>query len=126
MDSLNQRATKTRILSLTEGRALLALYEAMVDMARTHDWDRLLDIERQAAALRDAAIAAPVDKQDRKNVEEEDVEELIALLIRIQRLDHEIRSLVEPAHEEARRELAVEVKGRAVREAYGNLEAPEG
>jgi len=121
MSSSNRNTTQTRILSLAEGRALLALYETMVDMARTRDWDRLVEIERQAATLRDTAInrsSSPVDA--------EDVEELTALLTRVQRLDREIRSLVEPAREQARQQLAVEVKGRAVREAYGDPEPPGG
>ena len=121
MNPSNRNAAEIRILSLTEGRALLALYETMVETARTHDWNRLAEIERQAATLRDTAIARPFAP-----VGAEDVKELTLLLTRIQRLDHEIRSLVEPAHEQAYRQLAVEVKGRAVREAYGDLETPGG
>ena len=121
MNSSNQNTAQIRILSLSEGRALLALYETMVETARTHDWDRLVEIEHRAAALRDASIARPSAP-----VDEEDVGELAALLVRIQRLDHEIRNLVEPAHEQARQQLAVEVKGRTVREAYGKLEPPGG
>jgi hypothetical protein len=121
MKQPNQNAAEMRILSLAEGRALLALYETMVETARTHDWDRLVEIERKAAELRDTAIARPFAP-----VGTEDLKELTSLLTRIQRLDHEIRSLVEPAHEQAQRQLAVEVKGRAVREAYGNLDTPGG
>ncbi len=110
-----------RFLSLAEGQALLTIYETMVETARSHDWDRLAEIERQAAALRDAAAARPSVP-----VDEEEVDALAGLLVRIQRLDHEIRSMVEPAREQARQQLAVEVKGRAVREAYAKLETPEG
>ncbi|MDR2926526.1 MAG: flagellar protein FliT [Azoarcus sp.] len=118
MNPLNRNAAEIRILSLTEARALFALYEAMVETARRRDWDRLVEIERQAAGLRDAAMT-----HSAKPIIAEDVEELTALLTQIQRLDHEIRSMVEPAREEARQELAVEVKGRAMRTAYGDLEA---
>jgi len=121
MTSSNQNAAEIRILSLTEGRALLALYETMVEMARTCNWDRLAEIEHQAATLRDLAIARPFSPPA-----PEDIGELTLLLTRIQRLDQEVRSLVEPAHEQARQQLAVEVKGRAVRTAYGNLDAPGG
>jgi len=121
MTSSNQNATEIRILSLAEGRALLAIYEKMIETARTHDWDRLAEIEQQAAALRDTAIARPFSPPV-----SEDLGELTQLLNRIQRLDHEVRSLVEPAHEQARQELAVEVKGRAVRKAYANLDTPGG
>lgn len=121
MNSLNRNATDTRILSLTEARALFAIYETMAETARARDWDRLAEIERQAAELRDAAIVRSVSP-----LTAEDVEELTALLTRIQRLDHEIRSMVEPAREQARQGLAAEVKGRAVREAYGGLDARGG
>ncbi|MCL2876617.1 MAG: flagellar protein FliT [Betaproteobacteria bacterium] len=121
MDSSNQNAAKIRILSLKEARALLALYEAMIETARTHNWDQLVEIERQAANLRDTAISRSFSSP-----EEEDVEELAALLTRIQRLDYEVRSFVEPACEHARQQLAVEVKGRTVRNAYGNSESPGG
>jgi hypothetical protein len=120
MDSSNRNITDVRILSLAEGRALLTLYETMVEVARTHDWDRLAEIERQAAALRDTAIA-----RSAMPVSAEDVEELTALLTRIQRLDNEIRSQVEPACNQARQQLSVEVKGRAVRKAYSDPGAPE-
>ncbi|MDR2881305.1 MAG: flagellar protein FliT [Azoarcus sp.] len=119
MNSPNPHAAKTRILTLAEGRALLTLYETMVEMARTRDWDRLTEIELQAAALRDSA-------RPFSPVQAEDVEELTALLTRIQRLDNEIRNQVEPVLEQTRQQLAVEVKGRAVRKAYANLETPEG
>ncbi|MCL2589617.1 MAG: flagellar protein FliT [Betaproteobacteria bacterium] len=121
MTSANQNAAEIRTLSLAEAHTLFAIYEAMVETARTRDWDRLTEIERQAANLRDMAITRPSSPP-----KAEDMEELATLLTQIQRLDHEIRSLVEPAREQARQQLAVEVKGRAVREAYGSLEAPGG
>jgi hypothetical protein len=107
-----------RTLSLTEGRALLALYESMAEFAQAHDWDRLAEVERRVAAIRDSAssrTSAPLAAGEAK--------ELAALLTRIQHLDHEIRHQLEPAHEQARHLLAVEVKGRAVREAYGSMES---
>jgi len=119
MNASNRNAT--RILSLAESKALLEIYETMVETARTHDWNRLVEIERQAAALREAAIARPSAPDD-----EENVKELAALLVRIQHIDQEIRSLVEPAHEQARQQLAVEVKDRTVRETYGKLDPPGG
>jgi hypothetical protein len=121
MNSSNRNATQMRILSLAEGRALLALYETMVDTARTHDWDRLAEIERQAAELRDMAASRPSAP-----VDVEDVEELKALLTQIQRLGDEIRNQVEPACAQARQQLSVEVKDRVVRKAYSNPDAPGG
>jgi hypothetical protein len=101
-----------------EGRALLALYESMTEIAQAHDWDRLAEVEHRAAAIRDAAASrasAPLAAGE--------AEELTALLTRIQHLYHEIRHQLEPAHEQARHLLAVEVKGRAVRVAYGSMES---
>jgi len=120
MNSSSRNTAQTRFLSLAEGQSLLTIYETMVETARTHDWDRLAEIEHQAATLRDKAIARPISP-----VDAEDVDELAELLARIQRLDREIRTLLEPAHEQARQQLAAEVKGRTVREAYGNVEAPD-
>ena len=115
--SENNTASRTRILSLEECRALLSLYETMLEVARTQDWEHLTRIETQAAAIRNTALArSPVPP------EAENIEELTQLLTRIQRLDHDIRGQTEPAREEARRQLAVEVKDRAVREAYGNVD----
>ncbi|MDR1424410.1 MAG: flagellar protein FliT [Azoarcus sp.] len=104
----------TRVLSLEEGHKLLALYESMLDMARTQNWERLSEIERQAAAIRDTAAVPPNHSQP-----EEDIDALVALFYRVQALDREIRGLIEPAREDARQHLAAAVKGRAVRNAYG-------
>ena len=113
----NAGVQNLRILSLTEGRALLALYESMTEIAQAHDWDRLAEVEHQAATIRDAASSRPPVP-----LAAGEAAELATLLTRIQHLDHEIRHQLEPAHEQARRLLAVEVKGRAMREAYGNME----
>lgn len=112
--------TGTRLLSLREGRALLALYESMLEMARARDWERLAEIERQAAAIRDAAASArnqgPVETGA---PEAGETKALVELLTRIQVLDREIRGYIEPAREQARQQLTAEVKSRAVRAAYG-------
>ncbi|MDR2030775.1 MAG: flagellar protein FliT [Azoarcus sp.] len=105
----------THILSLKEGEALLALYEAMAEAARARDWDRLIETEQRAAAIRDAAIARPPAPMT------EDAARLSALITRIQSLDREIRGHLEPAREEMRRQLAIEVKGRSMRSAYGDI-----
>jgi len=110
-----------RILSLAEARTLLVIYETMVETARSQDWERLAEIERQVATLRDTAIGRPSSSLNVENLGE-----LTALLTRIQRLNHEVLSLVIPAHEHTRQQLAAEVKGRAVRDAYNNLETPGG
>ena len=128
MTSSNKNEAKIRILSLAEARSLFALYETMVETARSHDWDRLVEIEHQAASLRDSAAAHPASSPEAQDMETkvEYVEELATLLARIQRLDNEVRSMVEPAHKQARQQLAVEVKDRTVRKAYSDPETPGG
>jgi len=116
MNTSTQPGTaEKRVLNLEEGHKLLALYESMLDMARTQNWERLSEIERQAAAIRDTAFVPPNRVQPK-----EDIDALVALLYRVQALDREIRDLVEPARENARQQLAAELKGRAVRDAYGS------
>ncbi|MDR0633859.1 MAG: flagellar protein FliT [Azoarcus sp.] len=112
--------TGTRLLSLQEGRALLALYESMLEMARARDWERLAEIERQAAAIRDAASARSQGPAETGPPEAGEIKALAELLIRIQILDREIRGYIEPAREQARQQLTAEVKSRAVRAAYGD------
>ncbi|MDR0717633.1 MAG: flagellar protein FliT [Azoarcus sp.] len=104
-----------QILRLKEAEALVALYEAMTEAARAHDWDRLTGLEQRTAAIRAAALARPPAPVT------EDMDKLSELLTRILRLDREVRSHVEPARAQARQQLAIEVKGRSVRAAYGEV-----
>ncbi|MDR2092353.1 MAG: flagellar protein FliT [Azoarcus sp.] len=114
----------TRILNLEEARALLALYESMIEIARARDWERLAEIEHQAAIIRDTASAPAREPADADSTAQENIKALTELIRRIQALDREIRDYVEPAHEEARQQLASEIKGRNMRAAYGGLDSP--
>ncbi|MDR1063986.1 MAG: flagellar protein FliT [Azoarcus sp.] len=114
----------TRLLNLQEARTLLALYESMVEIARARDWERLAEIERKAAAIRDAASVPMQEPEGTGNMPPENIKALTELIGRIQSLDREIRNYVEPAHEEARQQLTSEIKGRNVRAAYGGLDSP--
>jgi len=113
MSTIKEPVAAETSLSLADGEKLLTFYETMLAAARGEDWDMLAEVERQAAAVRDAALAHP-------NAEPttDDAAALADLLTRVQALDRDIRDIVEPAREEARRQLAAEVKGRAVRDAY--------
>jgi hypothetical protein len=114
----------TRLLSLQEAHALLALYESMVEIARARDWERLAEVEQKAAAIRDAA-SVPVQKtEDADSPNQENIQALMELIGRIQALDHEIRNYIEPAHEEARQRLSSEIRGRNMRSTYGSLDSP--
>ncbi|MDR0703329.1 MAG: flagellar protein FliT [Azoarcus sp.] len=119
-----KQSAGTRILNLEEARALLALYESMIDIARARDWERLAEIERQAAIIRDTASAPAREPVDAGGTTQENIKALTELIRRIQALDREIRNYVEPAHEEARQQLSSEIKGRNMRAAYGGLDGP--
>ncbi|MDR1855211.1 MAG: flagellar protein FliT [Azoarcus sp.] len=114
METLKEPVAAETSLSLADGEKLLAFYETMLAAARGEDWDMLAEVERQAAAVRDAALARPAVE-----TATDDAAALTDLLTRVQALDRDIRDIVEPAREEARQQLAAEVKGRAVRAAYG-------
>jgi flagellar protein FliT len=101
------------LLSLEDGHALLNLYEAMLEAARAHDWDRLSDMERQTTVICESSLHPATQRTAEERVE------LGNVLTRIQHLDHEIRTHLEPARDEARQQLAMEVKSHAVRTAYG-------
>ncbi|NMG45886.1 flagellar protein FliT [Aromatoleum toluvorans] len=102
----------------------LALYEsmstvsaAMVEAARANDWDRLVTLEREMAALRDEIMrttgaaneALGTDEAARKA-------KLIAAMLEN---DVEIRKHVEPWLASVRKLLSGAARDRAVRAAYG-------
>ncbi|MDR1462491.1 MAG: flagellar protein FliT [Azoarcus sp.] len=114
----------TRLLNLQEARALLALYESMVEVARARNWERLAEIEQKAAAIRDAASVPAQEAEDADSTNQENIQALMELIGRIQALDREIRNYIEPAHEEARQRLSDEIRGRNMRATYGSLDNP--
>lgn len=104
----------------------LALYEsmstvsaAMLDAARANDWDRLVTLEREMAALRDeimrttGASPEPLDTTAAARKAE-----LIAAMLED---DVEIRKHVEPWLASVRKLLSGAARDRAVRTAYGAL-----
>ncbi|HRP67386.1 MAG TPA: flagellar protein FliT [Thauera sp.] len=104
--------------------ALLTRYGAMAEAARANDWDRLAALEREAAALRDAArlgadaaahIASP------GALPPDEAAALRTSIERILALDAEIRSHTDPFLASVRKLLAGGRQERAVRDAYGAL-----
>lgn len=91
-----------------------ALSAQMVEAARSHDWERLVTLERSVSALRDTLMA----EDDNANLPPGD-RGLKATLIQ-QILDHdaEIRRHTEPWMEHVRQFLGDGAKKRQVDQAY--------
>lgn len=102
-------------LSLFESMSVVSA--TMVEAARANDWDRLVTLEREMAALRNeilhaaAAAQAPLDAAEAARKAE-----LIAAMLED---DVEIRKHVEPWLGSVRKLLSGTARDRAVRAAYG-------
>ncbi|MCX8087003.1 MAG: flagellar protein FliT [Rhodocyclaceae bacterium] len=93
---------------------MCALSAKMVEAARAHDWERLVDLERAVAALRDTLMRESEAQSDPRIVERK--RELIQ---RILQDDAEIRRHTEPWMEQVRRFLSSGAKKRQIDRAYG-------
>jgi flagellar protein FliT len=100
----------------------LALYQqlseasaAMVEAARANDWERLVDLEREVARLRDALMNGQIPPNPGAAAEEEARR---ALIQRILDDDAEVRRHTEPWMEQIRRYLGGGVRRREVERAY--------
>lgn len=94
----------------------------MVDAARANDWDRLSNLERQVASLRDRigveeALAYP--SRPRRMSDDERARK-VALIRRILDDDKEVRVHTEPWMDSVRQMLSGGARERQVRDAYGN------
>lgn len=102
----------------------LDLYESMstvsasmVEAAQANDWDRLVALEHEMAALRDQIIrAAGASRETLGEAEAARKAELIAAMLEN---DVEIRQHVEPWLASVRKLLSGNTRDRAVRAAYG-------
>lgn len=99
----------------------LKLYEtlsdisgAMVLAAETGDWDRLIELERRVARLREQLAAA--DANSRLNDEER--ARKVHLIKRILADDRKVRSYTEPWMEQVKRFLGDNAQGRHARSMY--------
>lgn len=109
---------------------LLERYEAMAEAARANDWERLSALEREAAALREAARAG-ADAQGANAAGATDDAAALAKLPpaeaarlregieRLLALDAEIRSHTDPFLSSVRKLLSAGRQQRALRDAYG-------
>ena len=88
----------------------------MLAAVERNDWDRVLELESQVAALRDHLIAHPVPV----TASEEAIAEQKRLISEII-LNHEtVRRQAQPRLEEARQQLGSATNQRRVDQAYGS------
>jgi flagellar protein FliT len=94
---------------------MCALSTRMVEAARANDWERLIDLERSVACLRDTLA------KDAENgsIDPRDAEKRRAMIQRILKDDAEVRLHTEPWMEQVRRFLSGDVRKRQVDRAYG-------
>lgn len=86
----------------------------MVEAARANDWDQLIDLERNVAALRDALMA-----EDNETLAPEEIKLKRHLIQSILQDDAEVRRHTEPWMEQVRRFLGGDARKRQVDQAYG-------
>lgn len=86
----------------------------MVEAARANDWDQLIDLERNVAALRDALMA-----EDNETLAPEEIKLKRNLIQSILQDDAEVRRHTEPWMEQVRRFLGGDARKRQVDQAYG-------
>ncbi|MFY9329818.1 MAG: flagellar protein FliT [Georgfuchsia sp.] len=89
-------------------KEICALSTQMVEAARANDWERLVDLERNVAALRDSLIG----ENDSTSPSPQELDLKRGLIQRILDDDAEIRRHTEPWMEQVRRFLG----GRSTRE----------
>lgn len=92
-----------------------ALSARMVEAARANDWEQLIDLERDVAALRDTLMAE--DGND--TLAPGEIEEKRRLIQNILQDDAEVRRHTEPWMEQVRRFLGGDVRKHQVDQAYG-------
>lgn len=111
------------MLTLPTLAALLKRYEEMAAAARANDWERLSVLEREAAALREAARADSANAADDAaalaRLPPADAAELREGIARLLALDAEIRSHTDPFLSSVRKLLSAGRHERALRDAYG-------
>lgn len=103
-------------LQINRYEEMSALSAQMVEAAQAQDWDRLIELERSVAEIRDALIA-----EGDSNANLTDTERTLkaALIQRILDDDAEIRRHTEPWMEHVREFLLNANQRRRIENAYG-------
>lgn len=92
-----------------------ALSARMVEAAKANDWERLIDLERAVASLRDTLMRDAADGA----TDPSEVERKRDLIRRILQDDAEVRRHTEPWMEQVRQFLTGDARKRRVDRAYG-------
>ena len=94
---------------------MCALSTRMVEAARASDWERLIDLERAVASLRETLL----QEADNGSTDSGEAAKRRELIQRILRDDAEVRRHTEPWMEQVRRFLTGNVRKQQVDRAYG-------
>jgi flagellar protein FliT len=107
----------------------LALYESMselssemVNAAQANDWDRLTQLESQVTHLRQTLERAEPVSQPLTVIAGDERKRRASLIKKILADDREVRRHTEPWMESVRELLGGQVRGRAMRSAYGAIQ----
>lgn len=95
------------------------LSAGMVEAARANDWDRLVALEHEMAAIRAELVRTDADGRQAAGLSEADAARKASLITAMLRNDEEIRRHVEPWLASTRKLLGSAQRDRAVRSAYG-------
>lgn len=96
-------------------KEICALSARMVEAARANDWDKLVDLERHVAHLRDSLIG----DDEASDLSGHEIDLKRGLIQRILDDDAEIRRYTEPWMEQVRRFLGGRSSRERVERAYG-------
>lgn len=96
-------------------REMSILSSRMVEAARAHDWDTLIELERAVAALRNSLL----NNDDNSGLSSSALKLKSELIQRILADDAEVRRHTEPWMEHIRKFLGSGAKQRQVEQAYG-------
>ncbi len=109
------------IASISSMPSQIELYEEigvlsgrMVDAARSHDWDALIELEREVAALRDTLMTS-----DESIGTMLDADRKRRLIQQILQDDAEVRRHTEPWMEQVRKYLGTSNQRQRLAQAYG-------
>jgi len=93
---------------------LSALSRRMVEAARMNDWDRLIELERDVASLRNTLMGIDDDRLSSLEIQRKRV-----LIETILDDDAEVRRHTEPWMEQVRQFLGASVSQQKIERAYG-------
>lgn len=101
--------------------AMNELAAQMADSARANDWDQLVEQEVRLAALRQQLVAQDTLEDARNDINGDERLRKARLIEAFLAHESDIRMHAEPWLASARNLLSADVKGRAMKAAYGSV-----